>query len=470
MTNDRIVIDVGGTKFVTYKKTLTAWTSAFDLSEDTLFLDADPHGFSVLLSFMRNGSVHPDQVTDAVLKQAIAYRVDGFVSLVRTMDCIKLNVRGRRIETSKKLLMEYSTYFREKFQKSWALEQGPFLNQDPVAFSVLLEFMTRGHVEQSKLTNEVLELAEVLGVEILLNAVKAKTCWVGNDEKSILKFNETYTSISNAISTCRGSIFQKQQQQHAVAARVEYASVYLYKRSGSARTSLRLPFRACVYGNVSPELLRMGDTINVLNRLSKEGYCLADAAYQESFSQAQNQQLVPGLGQVFAHILFVKPDALDQARRRSSIQSRILLHDNDDDYKEIVPHEFVALLRPVDEVHSSNATRLAVPSSDSSPGYWAGTQLRDPPDPTYHGAMAWLTNHGFTQQEATLNQAFNSALAIVNAMEKSGWATIMVFSKRIANCGGMDVAAHSSESFLPTIIESSSITSSITEMSLENGH
>jgi hypothetical protein len=84
--------------------------------------------------------------------------------------------------------------------------------------------------------------------------------------------------------------------------------------------------------------------------------------------------------------------------------------------------------------------------------------------------MAWLTNHGFTQQEATLNQAFNSALAIVNAMEKSGWATIMVFSKRIANCGGMDVAAHSSESFLPTIIESSSITSSITEMSLENGH
>jgi hypothetical protein len=223
----------------------------------------------------------------------------------------------------------------------------------------------------------------------------------------------------------------------------------------------------------------MGDTINVLNRLSKEGYCLADAAYQESFSQEQNQQLVPGLGQVFAHILFVKPDALDQARRRSSIQSRILLHDDnddddddDDDDKEVlvVPHEFVALLRPVDEVHSSNATRLAVPSSDSSPGYWAGTQLRDPPDPTYHGAMAWLTNHGFTQQEATLHQAFNSALTIVNAMEKSGWATIMVFSKRIANCGGMDVAAHSSESCLPTIIESSSITSSITEMSLENGH
>ena len=200
MPKDRIVLDVGGTKFVTLKKTLTAWTSAFDVSEDTLFIDADPDAFSVLLSFMRNGSVHPRSSyrgsleTSHLLSSGWPCESGANHGLDHAQCARKANRNFQEITQ-----WSIPAIFENKLETTWALEQGPFINQDPVAFSVLLEFMTRGHLEQSKLTNEVLELAEVLGVESLVNAVKARTCWVGNDEESILKFNDMYTSISNAI-------------------------------------------------------------------------------------------------------------------------------------------------------------------------------------------------------------------------------------------------------------------------------
>jgi len=460
MAIDRVVLDVGGTKFVTTKKTLTAWTNFFDFSskeQDGIFVDADPNAFAVLLSFMRNGSVESSHITDAVLKQAIQFQIHGFLSFVQTMDRIVLNIRGTRVETSKMVLIESSTFFRDKFSTSWATEMAPFLNQDPVAFGVCLEFMTRGHVEESKLSNDVLELAEFLGIETLLDAVKARICWMGTDERSISKFTEEYGSISNAITTCGGSLLSQQSP----LTNLEYASVYLHKRSGAARTSLRLPFRACVYGNVSADLLRMGDTINVLNRLGKEGYALASPALQTSWRKEMNAADVPGLGRIYSHVLFVKQVPTDVACRRESVQSRII-QDNADNNNKIQPREFVALLRPAQEVHSSNAVRLAVPSSDSAPAYWAGTQLKDPPDPSFHGAVAWLTNHGFHSQEPILTEAFTCALTELN--DESSWASVLVFSKRITG----EVAQSDA---LPAIIESGSTTSSITDtMSLENGH
>jgi hypothetical protein len=340
---------VGGTTFVTTRKTLTAWTSYFDSdlvtlkTNEPLFVDADPNAFCVLLSFMRHGSVDSSLVTDVVLKQAIHFRIEGFISFVQTMDRIVLNVRGTIIETSKLLLKEHSAFFQDQFSTHWAMELHPFLNQDPEAFRTCLEFMTRGHIESSKLTNDVLELAELLGMTTLINAVKVKLCWAGSDERSIDKFNDEYGSISNAITSCSTSSLM--QHCHASTCKnVEYASVYLHRKPSAARTSLRLPFRACVYGNVSPELLRMGDTINVLNKMAREGFALAHAELQQSWSTERNLETVPGLGRILAHVLFVKQDATEQRNRTTSIQSKIL--DSPHGGKEIQPREFVALLRP----------------------------------------------------------------------------------------------------------------------------
>ena len=418
--HDRVVLDVGGTKFVTTKKTLSAWSSAFDFStEDTIVLDADPDAFAVLLSFMRNGSIESEKVTGAVLKQAIQFQIEGFLSFVKNLDRVVLNIRGTHIEVSKKLLMESSIFFRNKFHNDWAMETTPFLDQDPADFLIILKFMTRGRIEQSQLSLEVLEVAEYLGIERLLDAIKVQMCWMGTDERSIDKFHEEYGTISNAITTCGGKV------THNPSTNLEYASVYLHRRTPASKTSIRLPFRACVYGSVSAELLRMGDTINLLNGMGKGGFALASPNLQTSWRNDKNEDDVAGLGRILAHLVFVRER--DARRRRNSVQSRII----QDDTHKIQPKEFAALLRPAQELQSGNTVKLVIPSSDSAPAYWAGTFLRDPPDPGFHGALAWLNRHGFFHQEPILAEAFSSALVEMEAEDEGSWASVLVFSKPI---------------------------------------
>jgi hypothetical protein len=77
---DRIVIDVGGTKFLTVAPTLTSnstyftsllcgdWRESADDGEDNIFLDRDPVAFGKLLDYMRGGMIKVKDVdTDVML-------------------------------------------------------------------------------------------------------------------------------------------------------------------------------------------------------------------------------------------------------------------------------------------------------------------------------------------------------------------------------------------------------------------
>lgn len=75
-TDDRIVIDVGGTKFVTTPQTLTSNSTYFhtlihdsDWTDDGqgIFLDRDPVAFGKLLEYMRNGVIKVEDIDIHVL-------------------------------------------------------------------------------------------------------------------------------------------------------------------------------------------------------------------------------------------------------------------------------------------------------------------------------------------------------------------------------------------------------------------
>ena len=90
---DRVVVDVGGTRFCTSTSTLTASSSYFQRlfsdrwassSEDECFLDGDPEPFAILLSYMRRGHLDlPESLAQRVLLEAEFLGVDSLLVEVK---------------------------------------------------------------------------------------------------------------------------------------------------------------------------------------------------------------------------------------------------------------------------------------------------------------------------------------------------------------------------------------------------
>ncbi|KAL7529448.1 hypothetical protein ACHAXR_002970, partial [Thalassiosira sp. AJA248-18] len=92
-------------------------------------------------------------------------------------DRITLDVGGTKFVTSVLTLTTNST-FASLLSGNWSHSQKEggeiFLDQDPVAFRELLAYMRRGTIKIDKVDTDVLTLAEFLGVETLLLAVKVR--------------------------------------------------------------------------------------------------------------------------------------------------------------------------------------------------------------------------------------------------------------------------------------------------------
>ena len=93
-------------------------------------------------------------------------------------DRVVIDVGGRHFVTSKSTLISNSSYFSAIFSTEWSndaeSESCYFIDQDPDAFVVLLEFMRKGCIEVHKLNVNVLLLAEFLGLDALIQAIKSR--------------------------------------------------------------------------------------------------------------------------------------------------------------------------------------------------------------------------------------------------------------------------------------------------------
>ena len=148
---------------------------------------------------------------------------------------ITLNVGGTKFVTTPSTLALNSSYFANILSGTWAESNDGseiFLDQDLVPFRVLLGYMRSGMIKVDYIDESALNLAEFLGLEKLLLAVKVRWyCNIGTghvlstDEEIAAAFDQKYGGIRSAISAGFFPLFLKQDD---VNAEKEYATVLVH--------------------------------------------------------------------------------------------------------------------------------------------------------------------------------------------------------------------------------------------------
>ena len=141
-------------------------------------------------------------------------------------DRITVDVGGTKFITSVSTLTSNSAYFASLLSDNWIQSNNGddeiFIDQDPDPFKVLLAYMRDGMIRVGEINARVLALAEFLGIERLLLAVKIR--WYHNIGKgSVLTtadeiaaaFDQKYGGIMKAISAGLFPHFLKQDDIHA---------------------------------------------------------------------------------------------------------------------------------------------------------------------------------------------------------------------------------------------------------------
>lgn len=145
-------------------------------------------------------------------------------------DRVEVNVGGGHVFlTSKSTLMSHSTYFQDRFmpegstattttmtmKSRWETltpkgetPEQIFLDQDSEAFQVLLSYMRLGYIESTDISAKVLALADILGMEELLRAVKCVAFRFLNpshvqteDDEVCRRFDSAYGSVLSAVKS-----------------------------------------------------------------------------------------------------------------------------------------------------------------------------------------------------------------------------------------------------------------------------
>ena len=121
-------------------------------------------------------------------------------------DVVNLDVGGAPFRSSVLTLSSNSRYFESIFRKEWETSTVIFLDQEPVHFAVLLEYMRQGCIEVEKLNIGVVLLAEFLGIDKLIAAMKCIAyCnlnpeFSDSDEDAVVAFDGEFHSIQSAVS------------------------------------------------------------------------------------------------------------------------------------------------------------------------------------------------------------------------------------------------------------------------------
>lgn len=195
---------------------------------------------------------------------------------------VNLDVGGVKFTSAVTTLSSNSAYFASLFSDNWSsdgnCEDEFFLDQDPLAFGKLLEYMRQGMISVSDVTRNVLLLAEFLGVEQMLLAVKIRayrnlhpSLAPMSDERIASWFDKKYGGIRAALSSgvLPGSLTREMVPQK------EFAIMDLASRYDEAEHEL-VKVHIDVNRTQEPDL----DSIHIigaLNWLNHHGYITHEA-------------------------------------------------------------------------------------------------------------------------------------------------------------------------------------------------
>ena len=198
-------------------------------------------------------------------------------------DRITVDVGGTKFITSVSTLTSNSTYFASLLSGNWS-ESGDneiFLDRNPSAFSTLIEYMREGMIKVDDIDESVLALAEFLGVERLLLAVKVR--WYHNigrgpvhstNEEIAAAFDQRYGGIRNAISAGLFPYFLKQDDTHAEK---DFAVFSINPKSLLFHT-----YGIKMIGEPDSDFQSVSDIIGALNSLHMKGYNVHESQLQLS--------------------------------------------------------------------------------------------------------------------------------------------------------------------------------------------
>ena len=186
---------------------------------------------------------------------------------------ITLNVGGTKFITTASTLTLNSSYFANILSGTWAESNDGseiFLDQDLVPFRVLLGYMRSGMIKVDYIDESALNLAEFLGLEKLLLAVKVRWyCNIGRghvlstDEEIAAAFDQKYGGIRSAISAGFFPLFLKQDD---VNAEKEYATVLVHYEESIDK------MKYVVRESVNWDKLYPDSLVGALNGIHTKGY------------------------------------------------------------------------------------------------------------------------------------------------------------------------------------------------------
>ena len=337
-------------------------------------------------------------------------------------DRVVLDVGGTKFITSASTLTSNSAYFASLLSDNWIEpdngEDEIFIDQDPVPFKVLLAYMRRGVVMVDDINIDVLLLAEFLGIERLLLAIKVRWyCNIGRgpvhttDDEIAEAFDQEHGGIMRAISS---GLFQYFLKQNDVDAEKEFAMVRIISSEApTPGAPLRLLYKLKEVGKSGTEHV-IGAVHGALNGLHLKGYTHYENKLRTTkdiytFSKRKHETMGSGATDIF----IPNNDKRGQQRNNHVKQFAIVgTAENENRAAKMIgaPAEF-----DEDESVRSDPLRIAV--------------LMDP-DPS------WLEDNGFVTREDEYEDIFRehlSSFVVTATRDSSANAKLILFSRLIVN-------------------------------------
>jgi len=337
-------------------------------------------------------------------------------------DRVVLDVGGTKFITSASTLTSNSAYFASLLSDNWIESNNGddeiFIDQDPVPFKVLLAYMRQGSIKVEDINTEVLLLAEFLGIERLLLAVKVRWyCNIGRgpvhttDDEIAAAFDQEHGGIMKAISSGLFQYFLKQNDNNAER---EFATLRLFKVAGTPTTPGERPS----YGwKLMKEVGKSGpDRITVglqcaLNCLHLKGYTHYESQLKTkdtyTFSRRKH---VATVGSAVIDIFIPNDDeALVQERNSHTKQFATVIIDENE-------NRTAKTICPPAEFHNDESKR-------SNPLEFIAIRIRN--------KRPWLEDNGFVTREDEYEDIFREHVRFMLADDKVKFSLFSrVISKR----------------------------------------
>jgi len=263
-------------------------------------------------------------------------------------DRVVLDVGGTKFITSASTLTSNSAYIASLLSDNWIEsnhgEDEIFIDQDPVPFKVLLAYMRRGSIKVKDIDTDVLLLAEFLGIERLLLAVKVRWyCNIGRgpvhttDDDIALAFDQEHGGIMRAISS---GLFPYFLKQNDVNAEKEFATVRISKEAVAGRDR---PQKCTLkeVGKSGPE--HKAVIHGAMNCLHLKGYTHHESQLKtnETYTFSRRKHVAMSSGGVTDIFIPNNDEALVQERNNQVKQFAVVVRDGQDKIRGIsAPAEF----------------------------------------------------------------------------------------------------------------------------------